>query len=48
MNDSEIPNRSYTPNDIDHPDYFGDFSWPKVIMIGFAFLIAMCIIGVSL
>ena len=48
MNDSEIPNRSYTPKDIDHPEYFGDFSWPKVIMIGLAFLIAMFIIGVSL
>ena len=48
MNDSEISNRSYTPKDIDHPEYFGDFSWPKVIMIGLAFLIAMFIIGVSL
>ena len=48
MNDSEIPNRSYTPKDIDHPEYFGDFSWLKVIMIGLAFLIAMFIIGVSL
>ena len=48
MNDSKIPKRSYTPKDIDHPDYFGDFSWPKVIMIGLAFLIAMFIIGVSL
>ena len=47
-NDSEIPNPGYTPRDIDHPDYFGDFSWPKVIMIGLAFLIAMFIIGVSL
>jgi hypothetical protein len=48
MNDSEIPNSSYAPKDIDHPDYFGDFSWPKVIMIGLAFLIVMFIIGVSL
>ena len=40
--------KGYTPKDIDHPDYFGDFSWPKVIMIGLAFLIAMFIIGVSL
>ena len=48
MNDSKKPNRSYTPKDIDHPEYFGDFSWLKVIMIGLAFLIAMFIIGVSL
>ena len=48
MNDSEIPNRDYTPKDIDHPEYFGDFSWLKVISIGLTFLFAMFIIGVSL
>ena len=48
MNDSKIPNHDYTPKDIDHPDYFGDFSWTKVIIIGLAFLIAMFIIGISI
>ena len=45
-NDSEIPNRSYTPRDIDHPDYFGDFTWAKVIGLGCVFLLLMFIIGV--
>ena len=45
-NDSEIPNRDYTPRDIDHPDYFGDFSWVKVIGLACVFLFLMFIIGV--
>ena len=45
-NDSEMPNRGYTPRDIDHPDYFGDFSWSKVIGLGCVFLILLFIIGV--
>ena len=45
-NDSEIPNRGYTPRDIDHPDYFGDFSWAKVIGLGCVFLFLIFIIGV--
>ena len=45
-NDSELPNRGYMPRDIDHPDYFGDFTWTKVIGLGCVFLILMFIIGV--
>tara|TARA_B100000424_G_scaffold42760_1_gene29086 strand:- start:3439 stop:3555 length:117 start_codon:yes stop_codon:yes gene_type:complete len=38
MNDSKMPD-----------DFLGDdFSWPKVIVIGLAFLIAMFIIGISI
>ncbi len=44
-NDSKLP---YTPRDVDHPDYFGDFSWPKVIGLGLCFLIAIFIIGISI
>ena len=44
-NDSKLP---YTPKDVDHPDYFGDFSWPKVIGLGLGFLIAIFIIGISI
>ena len=45
-NDSEIPNRGYTPRDIDHTDYFGDFTWAKVSGLGCVFLLLMFIIGV--
>ncbi len=38
--------KGYTPKDIDHPDYFGDFSWTKVIGLGCVFLVLMFIIGV--
>ena len=40
--------KGYTPKDIDHPDYFGDFSWLKVIGLGLGFLIAIFIIGISI
>ena len=38
--------KGYTPRYIEHPDYFGDFSWAKVIGLGCVFLFLIFIIGV--